>query len=938
MNSAVRKWLAASALLGAAGLGIAGELSGGQDNAAMAARPSAPVVQQGQGKGLEQRHENAPPSLNGPAPLTGPASIYRPLEQPNWGDNVRANTDTQSPNLAQQEPSISVNPTNPLNVVAAAKDERAGANTKQIWIYTSTDGGQTWLNQIFPLHAPASPFSSDPVVNWSDDGICYVTALPYGGGAAGVQVSKSTDSGITFGPSTQVTNNGGADKEWTWVDNYPSSPYYHRVYVAWMDFSPGFRVTYSTNRGDTWTQSTVGQTANQFPMPIVLPNGNVLVTYRSSGGGVAYIRSTDGGVTFGTQQPISNMTAPTRPPGSVFRLSPVPAVGVNRLNGALVVTWADGTGGTSTVRYSRSTDNGVTWSPSAVLAPPGVAQTYQIEPWVEADEAGFWHAIWYDNRETPNTPTFQVYYSQSTDDGATWSTASRISTASSNLNIGIPSSYSGAAGDYINITASHGNVYGVWTDTRAGNGEDVYVVRGTYGSGGSPTVTVTGTPPTATPTRTSTLTPSPTATVCGNGYSYATATATIEPGTTDTLTNCDDCITTVNLPFPFTFYNRQFTTANISSNGNLQFDSLNSTYTANCPIVQMSYAMLPYFNDLRTDTTSCTPGPCGVFTSVSGTAPNRVFNVEWRATLFTGGASVNFEVRLYENSPQQFEYVYGPGAAAPGAAVGIGRDDATSVCYTGSLSPGLKLAWTPAGCGSVTVTPTGQATLTSTAVVSGTATNTAVPPSLTVISTGTVTRTNTPGGATSTATVAVTATACAITFTDVLPTDYFYQGVQYLYCHGAISGYADNTFRPYNDTTRGQLAKIIVLAEGFPINTSGAPHFTDVPSTNPFYAFIETAYNRGIVSGYADNTFRWGANVTRAQLSKIIVGAEGWSINTVNGPHFTDVGTTHPFYPYIETAYNRGIISGYADGTFRPSNNATRGQIAKIVYSALIQP
>ena len=69
--------------------------------------------------------------------------------------------------------------------------------------------------------------------------------------------------------------------------------------------------------------------------------------------------------------------------------------------------------------------------------------------------------------------------------------------------------------------------------------------------------------------------------------------------------------------------------------------------------------------------------------------------------------------------------------------------------------------------------------------------------------------------------------------------------MQYLTCRGAISGYSDNTFRPYNDTTRGQLTKIVVIAEGFPIDTTGGPHFTDVPTTNPFYVFIETAYNRG---------------------------------------------------------------------------------------------
>src|SRR5205823_113928 len=52
-----------------------------------------------------------------------------------------------------------------------------------------------------------------------------------------------------------------------------------------------------------------------------------------------------------------------------------------------------------------------------------------------------------------------------------------------------------------------------------------------------------------------------------------------------------------------------------------------------------------------------------------------------------------------------------------------------------------------------------------------------------------------------------------ITFSDVYPNDYFHDAVNFLYCRGAISGYADNTFRPSNNTTRGQLCKIVVLVE-----------------------------------------------------------------------------------------------------------------------------
>ena len=180
-----------------------------------------------------------------------------------------------------------------------------------------------------------------------------------------------------------------------------------------------------------------------------------------------------------------------------------------------------------------------------------------------------------------------------------------------------------------------------------------------------------------------------------------------------------------------------------------------------------------------------------------------------------------------------------------------------------------------------------------------------------------------------------TPTYCPFNFSDVRQTDYFYEAVRYLFCAGAISGYADQTFRPYNNTTRGQLCKIIVLAEGWPLYTPSQPTFSDVPPTSPFYPYVETAHSRGTIAGYADGTFRPGNDVTRGQLCKIIVLASGWEIDTSGGPHFTDVSPNSPFYPYIETAFNHEAISGYADGTFRPGSSAIRGQICKIVYNAL---
>jgi len=194
-------------------------------------------------------------------------------------------------------------------------------------------------------------------------------------------------------------------------------------------------------------------------------------------------------------------------------------------------------------------------------------------------------------------------------------------------------------------------------------------------------------------------------------------------------------------------------------------------------------------------------------------------------------------------------------------------------------------------------------------------------------------------------TPSATPTPCIIHFSDVSPSDYFYPDVRCVTCRGAVSGYSDGTFRPFNNTTRGQLAKITVLGLGIPIVTpSGTPTFNDVPAGSPFYAFVETAAHDQIVSGYncggpgepcPGTYFRPNANVTRGQLSKIVVNAAhqmfGWDVLDPTLATFTDVLKGSPFFTFVETAVCHGVASGYSDNTFRPGNNAIRAQIAKIV-------
>jgi hypothetical protein len=120
------------------------------------------------------------------------------------------------------------------------------------------------------------------------------------------------------------------------------------------------------------------------------------------------------------------------------------------------------------------------------------------------------------------------------------------------------------------------------------------------------------------------------------------------------------------------------------------------------------------------------------------------------------------------------------------------------------------------------------------------------------------------------------------TFEDVPPGSTFYTFTERVASRNIISGYpcgglgepcgiGDKPyFRVQGNASRGQIAKIATLASQRPIDTTGGPHFTDVPVTNIFYSYIETLYNAGILTGYPDGTFRPGASATRGQTSKLV--------------------------------------------------------------------
>ncbi|HKP51562.1 MAG TPA: S-layer homology domain-containing protein [Chloroflexia bacterium] len=190
-------------------------------------------------------------------------------------------------------------------------------------------------------------------------------------------------------------------------------------------------------------------------------------------------------------------------------------------------------------------------------------------------------------------------------------------------------------------------------------------------------------------------------------------------------------------------------------------------------------------------------------------------------------------------------------------------------------------------------------------------------------------------------------------FSDVPPDSTFYQFVTCLVSREIISGYSDCTFRPGNEITRGQIAKMVSNAAAIE-EDPGPQVFEDVDSTNPFYTWVNRLANVGYMGGYpcggpgepcgSNNLpyFRPFANATRGQLSKIVSNAGGIG-GTPTGQFFADVPEDNPFYTWIMRLTELGVMSGYPCGSpnepcdgenrpyFRPYNNVTRGQASKIV-------
>ena len=396
------------------------------------------------------------------------------------------------------ESMVRIDSRNPSRVVGAAN---TGVGPEQM--FYSADGGATWGQSLLTLVENDSD-DSDPGVDWTSDGTAWTTtigiALPQF--VLKLRSYRSSDGGATWSFDSTLSAGGVAtDKDMLWADHSATSPFKDNLYVVWHD-----EQTVLLNRrtpAGGWMAA---------PLVLSAPDGagaGIGADVRTNAAGDVFafwphtgklqlfmVKSTDGGASFSQPQAVADTF------GS-FQVS-LPAISTRKAliyasGGALktptrneaYLAWMDLSGqagctapsdapGTNTaspckgrIWFTRSTDGGATWS-APVKINDQAALNDQFAPWLAVDETdGELGIAYYDTIEDPSRLSTNLFFQSSMDGGATWSAPLRVTAAASDETAPgakLQTQY----GDYNGMSGWNGRFLPSWTDRRNGGFEEIW--------------------------------------------------------------------------------------------------------------------------------------------------------------------------------------------------------------------------------------------------------------------------------------------------------------------------------------------------------------------------------------------------------------------------------------------------------------------------------
>ena len=274
-------------------------------------------------------------------------------------------------------------------------------------------------------------------------------------GNAEIYYKRSTDDGTTWESDVRLTNNPSESRPPVVAVSGQT------VHVVWMDYRAGAPELYykrSTDAGVNWSVDLPLTSSPAYAdYPSLAASGEFVhlawKDERDMGGGseIYYKRSTDGGSSWSADMRLTNDAS--------VQTSPSIAVSGPDVHLAWM-DFRDGPSGNDEIYYKRSTDFGLTWGPETRLTVDPSISSY---PSISVS-ASVVHIAWYETRDGNG----EMYYKRSTDGGDSWSADTRLTTDAAYSNN--PST-----------AVSGSNVHVVWRDSRDGDSGEVYYKVSTDG-------------------------------------------------------------------------------------------------------------------------------------------------------------------------------------------------------------------------------------------------------------------------------------------------------------------------------------------------------------------------------------------------------------------------------------------------------------------------
>ena len=399
----------------------------------------------------------------------------------------------------RSESAIRVNRNNTQQIIGASNNISASGMQAQFF---SSNGGATWGQTSLPLHS-GDAFMSDPTVDWTSDGTAWSMTIGIDSSQTVLTMRsyKSTNGGATWTFdntfSGSLTNN---DKEMLWVDHSATSPFKDNIYVIWHAGNPAVvaRRTGPTGSWQTPIQVSGSETTGTGIGGDIKTNanGDVFGFYPDTGSqGLYVVKSTNGGASFGAPVHIATtfgsfqFAVPADASRQLLIYTTAAAYRTSSLNN-VYVAWDDlsgdsgctsgggpGTNASSTCKsrifFSRSTDGGATWSaPVKINNQSGLND--QFFPWLVVDDSnGKLGLVYYDTVGDSTRTSTNLYYQSSVDNGVTWAAPFKVTTASTNETTAGADS-GNQYGDYINLDGISNLYFPSWTDRRSGASEEIW--------------------------------------------------------------------------------------------------------------------------------------------------------------------------------------------------------------------------------------------------------------------------------------------------------------------------------------------------------------------------------------------------------------------------------------------------------------------------------